>query len=481
MRLLRKDSSVPGPVYALAFVNVCIGLGYGVVAPVIPVFARDFGVTDLAASSVVSIYAFTRVLASFGASRLLVRFDERTVLTAGLLIAATSSLAAAFAPTFLSLLLLRAVGGVGTAMFTISGQQLLFRYSSPTTGGRTASVFQAGFLIGGVLGPVIGGAVALMSLRAPFLTHAVTLIVGVAVVWIAFRSSDKKDAANGIVHDLTTRPPQMKLRTALQDGGFRAAIASNFANGWVGNGVRFTLVPLFVASVIGGSPFVSGLVLVVGAVVQIVVVKPAGKLVDSWGRRPMLALGSSLILLGIIALAVIPTLPILMITMVLWGVGGTCAMVASAATVGDVLEGRGGTPVALYQVTFDIGTMLGPLVAGAVAAQASYSLAFTASIPVAALAVLLALRPWRSTEISTPESKVVVTEESPVAASSIRTLNIITGKEDRCQNRSHSAGSPTISCPTGPEPSPEPVEPIGQTGLSLSTSCASSNDRGSTS
>ncbi|AJW38042.1 MFS superfamily, multidrug transport protein [Rhodococcus sp. B7740] len=132
MRLLRRDSVVPGPVYALAFVNVCIGLGYGVVAPVIPVFARDFGVSDLAASSVVSIYAFTRVLSSFGASRLLVRFDERSVLTAGLLLAAMSSLAAAFAPTFLLLLILRAVGGVGTAMFTVAGQQLLFRYSTPT-------------------------------------------------------------------------------------------------------------------------------------------------------------------------------------------------------------------------------------------------------------------------------------------------------------------------------------------------------------
>ncbi|OZE05115.1 hypothetical protein CH249_09795 [Rhodococcus sp. 05-2255-3B1] len=479
MRLLRRDSVVPGPVYALAFVNVCIGLGYGVVAPVIPVFARDFGVSDLAASSVVSIYAFTRVLASFGASRLLMRFDERTILTAGLLLAATSSLAAAFAPTFLSLLLLRAVGGVGTAMFTVAGQQLLFRYSSPETGGRTASVFQSGFLIGGVLGPVIGGTVALVSLRAPFLTHALTLIVGVAVVWFAFRSSDKKDAVNGVVHDTTTRPEPMTLRSALGHRGFRASIASNFANGWVGNGVRFTLIPLFVATVIGGSPFVSGLVLVVGAVVQIVVVKPAGKLVDSWGRRPMLAFGSGLILLGIVVLALVPTLPILVLTMVLWGVGGTCAMVASAATVGDVLAGRGGSPIAVYQVTFDVGTMLGPLVAGAVVAQASYSLAFTACIPVAALAVLLALRPWRTVAVSTPESKVVVTEESAVPAPTIHDHHF--GKEDRCHNRSLSVGSPTTSSPTGPDPMPEPVEQTGPTELSLSTSCARLSERESTS
>ncbi|TQC43560.1 MFS transporter [Rhodococcus sp. WS4] len=487
MRLLRRDSVVPGQVYALAFVNVCIGLGYGVVAPVIPVFARDFGVSDLAASSVVSIYAFTRVLASFGASRLLMRFDERAVLTAGLLLAALSSLAAAFAPTFLSLLLLRAAGGIGTAMFTVSGQQLLFRYSTTTTGGRTASVFQSGFLIGGVLGPVIGGAVALVSLRAPFITHAVTLIIGMAVVWFAFRSSDRKDVAAGIVHDLSTRPVQMTLRTALRHPGFRASITSNFVNGWVGNGIRFTLIPLFVASVIGGSPFVSGLVLVVGAVVQIVVVRPAGQVVDNWGRRPTLALGSALILLGTVALAVFPTLPMLVFTMVLWGVGGTCSMVASAATIGDVLEGRGGTPVAVYQVTFDVGTMLGPLAAGAVAAQASYSLAFTASIPVAALAVLLALRPWRTTEISTLESKVVVTEESAVPAPLIRPFStqeqneLRSRKEDRCLSRSPSVGSPTILYPTGPEPGQEPVAPTGPTALSLSTSCASSNERESTS
>nr|WP_296765517.1 MFS transporter [Rhodococcus sp. (in: high G+C Gram-positive bacteria)] len=478
---------MPGPVYALAFVNVCIGLGYGVVAPVIPVFARDFGVSDLAASSVVSIYAFTRVLASFGASRILLRFDERTVLTVGLLLAALSSLAAAFAPTFLALLLLRAVGGVGTAMFTVSGQQLLFRYSTSTTGGRTASVFQSGFLIGGVLGPVIGGAVALLSLRAPFLTHAVTLFVGVIVVWFAFRSSDRKDAAAGVVHDLSTRPRQMSVRAALRHQGFRASIMSNFANGWVGNGLRFTLIPLFVASVIGGSPFVSGLVLVVGAVVQIVVVRPAGKLVDSWGRRPMLATGSALILLGVAALALVPTLPVLVLTMALWGIGGTCAMVASAATVGDVLEGRGGTPVALYQVTFDVGTMLGPLVAGAVAAQASYSLAFTASIPVAALAVLLALRPWHTNRVSVPESKVVVTEESATPAPSIRPTSAQeqrdprSRKEERCLTRSPSAGSPTISYPTGRDPGPVPAEPTGPTALSLSTSCASSNERESTS
>ncbi|OZF06383.1 MULTISPECIES: MFS transporter [Nocardiaceae] len=487
MRFPRRDSVVPGPVYALAFVNVCIGLGYGVVAPVIPVFARDFGVSDLAASSVVSIYAFTRVLASFGASRILLRFDERTVLTVGLLLAAASSLAAAFAPTFLALLVLRAVGGIGTAMFTVSGQQLLFRYSTAESGGRTASVFQSGFLIGGVLGPVIGGAVALVSLRAPFLTHAITLIVGVAVVWLAFRSSDRKDAAAGVEHDLSTRPEQMSLLDALRHPGFRAAISSNFANGWIGNGVRFTLVPLFVATVIGGSPFVSGLVLVVGAIVQIVVVKPAGILVDRWGRRPMLAAGSALILFGIVLLAVFPTLLVLVFTMILWGVGGTFAMVSSAATVGDVLHGRGGTPIAVYQVTFDVGTMLGPLVAGAVAAQASYSLAFTASVPVAALAVLLALRPWRTNGTATPDSKVVVTDESATSASSIRSLPTKEQREhrsrneERCQHRSPSAGSPTISSRTGRARGQEPAERTGQTDLSLSTSCASSSERESTS
>lgn len=458
MKVRRRQSVVPGPVYALAFVNVCIGLGYGVIAPVIPVFAGDFGVSDLAASSVVSIYAFTRVLSSFGASRLLVRFDERTVLTAGLLLAATSSLAAAFAPTFLALLLLRAAGGVGTAMFTVSGQQLLFRYSTPETGGRTASVFASGFLVGGVLGPVVGGAVALLSLRAPFLTHAVTLLVGALVLWSALRSSARRDAAAGVAPDPWARVERMPLRVALQHLGFRAAVASNFASGWVGNGIRFTLVPLFVATVLGASPFVSGLVLMVAAVVQIVVVKPAGRLVDSWGRRPMLTLGAILILIGIVALAAFPTLHVLFVTMVLWGVGGTCAMVASAAAVGEALHGRGGTPVALYQVVFDVGTMLGPLVAGAVAARSSYSLAFAACIPVAALAAALALRPWRTTQCTCRS-----------------------GKEDSCQTPSPSDGSPTTSSPTGPVPGPERVEPTGPMVLSPSTSCASSNGRGSTS
>lgn len=478
MRATRRARTVPAPIYAMAFVNACIGLGYGVVAPVIPVFARNFGVSDFAASSVVSIYALTRVLASFGAARILLRLNERSVLQIGLLIAATSSLAAAYAPTFWILLLMRALGGIGTAMFTVAGQQLLFRYSTPQTGGRVASVFQSGFLIGGVLGPVVGGAVAVLSMKGPFLAHAAALLVGVVVVIVALRRRGGEDGTTDAQNHIATRNrEQMTLRQAWSHRGFRAAVFNNFSNGWLGNGMRFTLIPLFVVAVIGASPFVSGLLLFVGAAVQFAAVAPSGMLVDRWGRRPMLAAGSVLVLVGIVLLTAVPTIEALFAVMVLWGIGGTFAMVASAATVGDVLEGRGGTPIATYQVSFDTGTMLGPLVAGAIASGISYPAAFATGIPIAVIAALLCVPRW---QVMHPQNTVPPQSSKAAAEDAVASNATTLRKEERCLAHLHSDGSPTTLSPTGTGRGPELPEATGVTEPLQSMSSSSSKGRGST-
>ena len=59
---------------------------------------------------------------------------------------------------------------------------------------------------------------------------------------------------------------------------------------------------------------------------------------------------------------------------------------SSAAVVGDVIGGRGGTPVAAFQMASDAGAFTGPLVAGALADAASFEVAFLATAAVSGLA-----------------------------------------------------------------------------------------------
>jgi MFS family permease len=59
--------------------------------------------------------------------------------------------------------------------------------------------------------------------------------------------------------------------------------------------------------------------------------------------------------------------------------------------MGDVVAGRGGTVVAVFQMAGDLGAVLGPIVTGWVADAAGYSPAFAISAAVCVLPVFAVL------------------------------------------------------------------------------------------
>jgi MFS family permease len=118
---------------------------------------------------------------------------------------------------------------------------------------------------------------------------------------------------------------------------------------------------------------------------------PMGKVADTIGRRPVIAFG---LIIGAVAFLVLPTVPAiagLVIATVLIGVAAASDSVAPGAVMGDVVAGRGGTVVAVFQMAGDLGTVLGPVVTGFVADQAGYSPAFVLCAVVCALPLLVVL------------------------------------------------------------------------------------------
>lgn len=379
---------LPAEVAVLAAIAFAVAIGFGIVAPVIPLYAREFGVGATLAGAVVSVFAGMRLVSGLLGGRLVDRFAERSVLTTGLLIVAVSSALAGAAQSYPQLLVMRGAGGVGSAMFTVSAFALMYRVVEPGLRGRAAGLIQGGFLLGGVAGPALGGLLAETSLRAPFFVYAVTLGVAAVISTVALRhAADSRREQDGS----SASTPRTTLRTALRSRAYVAALVTQVGTGWALFGIRSSLIPLFVADALGLPTRWVGVGFVLSAVVQGALLLPAGRFVDTVGRRPAMV-GGGVVASGSVALlAVWPTQPGFLLAMALYGAGAALLGTAPAAVVGDVVGSRGGTVVAVSQMASDVGAILGPVVAGILVETGSYTLAFSVTAGVIAAGVLVSL------------------------------------------------------------------------------------------
>lgn len=375
---------LPREVWVLAAANFVVALGYGVVAPVLPQYARHFGVSIAAATFVITAFAIMRLAGAPPAGFLVQRLGERRVYISGLIIVALSTGACALADTYWQLLLFRSLGGVGSAMFTVSSLGLMIRISPPDARGRVSGLFSSGFMIGSVGGPILGALTAGLGLSAPFLIYGAALLVAAAVVFVSLRNSAVIASSDG------DDGPPVPFRTVFAHRAYKAALLSNFATGWASFGLRVALVPLFVVEVLGGSPGVAGLALTAFAVGNISVVIPSGYLSDRLGRRTLLIVGLTLAALSTGAVGFTTSLPVFLVAAYIAGAATGIFVSPQQAAVADVVgsRSRGGTAVATFQMMADVGSIGGSLLVGLIAQYLSFSWAFVISGAIMLLAAL---------------------------------------------------------------------------------------------
>jgi len=369
---------------------VAVAVGFGVVAPAIPQFARSFGVGKTAAGAVVSAFALMRFVSAIGGGRLVDAFGERLILATGIGIVAVSTGLAGLSQSYLQLLLLRGVGGIGSAMFTISATALLFRVVDGSSRGRATGLFQSGFLIGGLLGPLVGGFLTDVSLRLPFYVYAVSLLAAGAIGAVFLSNSRLRgEADSNTDSDSATTT---SLREAWSHPAYRAAVTVNFAIGWAFFGVRMSLVPLFVIEALHERAVWTGAGFLCASLAQVAFLVVAGRFVDRTGRRPAMIVGTVVAGTALVGLALTTSLPLFLAAMTAMGVGGAFIGTAPGAVVGDIMHGRGGRVVAVFQMASDAGAITGPLAAGWLADQLSFTAAFAACAVVLFVGTAMALR-----------------------------------------------------------------------------------------
>jgi hypothetical protein len=171
------------------------------------------------------------------------RFGSRQVMTIGIAVVAVSSVLAGFSQSFAQLLVLRGVGGLGSAMFSVSAQALLLASVPSGQRGRASGLYTGGFPARRDHWPgARRGGGRLVAARAFLPVRRAARGAG----------GDRRGRARagGASGDPRATPSPRESLTvlagALRSRACQAVAAVNLADGFAVLGIRGAIIPLFV-------------------------------------------------------------------------------------------------------------------------------------------------------------------------------------------------------------------------------------------
>ena len=369
-------------------------VGFGIILPVLPLYAEDFGASPAMAAAVIAVFSAAQMVAAPLWGRLSDRIGRKPVLIAALIGSSIGSLVTGLAGVLWVLFLGRVLDGASGSSYAV-GQAAVADLAEPEDRPRLLGLLAAAFGVGFVAGPLIGSIAALGGRELPFFVAA-ALAAGNAIVALVRLPSGRSAGRSagmpaGQSAGLGPKPGRLALWGAAGPAVRRLAVLSLVAMmGFAGFEATFAMLVEHRFPDVG-DPTIYGLFALIGLLMVLVQTRIVGPVNARLGTRSTLRTALSLVAAGMVVLAMGGGWAGLAVALVLLVVGqGVFGPTLSNATVETVGADGRGSALGLQQSAGAFGRILGPLLAGVlfgrVAVGAPYLVA--AVLALAALAVV---------------------------------------------------------------------------------------------
>jgi MFS family permease len=337
-------------------------LGQGVLRPTLPLYLRGvFSANYRMVTAIPTVFGAGKWVASLPAGYLLDRVGRRPIMICGLLVIACSDVGSVMTSAYGVFLGVRALAGVGWAMFGTVATTTIVDLPAVQRRGRAVSLLMMSETSGLLLGSAAGGWLYQgVGVASPFLFESACMVLAALCVarWALPPVGAQEEAAR--------RSARWRhLAAVLGTPGVLVMSMTNAALTVIQTGVLVFLFPLYLVTRGGLAPEAVGLLTSVSILGRLVALWLGGSVSDRWGRMRVLIPG----LLAYAAL--LGSLPFLVHPMVLalWSLalGAAAGFVATlpTAVIGDqVLPPWQGLAIGWLRTMTDSGQILGPLVMG---------------------------------------------------------------------------------------------------------------------
>ena len=365
--------------FAAIFFTVFIDIiGFGIVIPVLPVYAEHFGATAVQIGWLVGIFSLMQFLFAPWWGRVSDRHGRRPVLIIGMVGTAAGYLAMGFAGTFAALFVARTVAGISGANIG-AAQAYLADISAPGERARAMGLVGAAFGLGFVFGPALGGwAGAVFHYSAPMFVAATLSVANLFFVAFFVPESlppGKRGAGRSRFREICAH---------VKRGQFAWSACAYFS-AVAGFSILTTVFALYLLHRFRIDTKGTGLILagmgVIGAVIQGGMI---GRLVKIFGEGALAVTGCLSMAAGLAALAFSENFPVMFASAAFVGIGNSLLAPTLTSLASRAAEPEWqGRALGLLQSAGSLARFLGPMTAG-------FLLAAGGGLPYASLALLSA-------------------------------------------------------------------------------------------
>ncbi len=358
-RVRRLDNAFLA-IYAPTFL---LASAQGLMVPILPLYAKSFGVSDGLVAVAAAALATGTLLADVPSGMLLAKIGRRAAMLVGTGAFASAAFLNGLAQQFPILVACQLVAGIGASLWAISRLAYITDAVPSADRGRVLSTFGGVNRIGVFGGPAVGGLIGVQfGLNVPFILGgclaALAMLIALRFVpdsggGVSTRRQVRWRLVGGVV-----RANAAELSTA----GAAQVFAQMIRAG------RQLLIPLYGATVLGLDAAAIGSIVSIAAAVDMSLFLPAGWLMDRFGRKAA-AVPSFLVMgLGMLLVPQAHDYPTLLAAALVLGFGNGLGA-GTMMTLGADLAPREavGEFLGVWRLIGDVGAMAGPLAVGAVA------------------------------------------------------------------------------------------------------------------
>jgi multidrug resistance protein len=203
-----KNKSALGLIFLTVFIDL---LGFGILIPILPAFAKkELFVDEAAIGVVVAIYSFVQFLFNPVFGKLSDKYGRKPIIVICLFINALGYIIFAFTHSFAMLLLSRIVAGVGGSSIAVA-QAYIADVTTKENRSKGMGKIGMAFGLGFVFGPLIGGFLAEYSYMVTGFGAAGFSLLAFIVTWILLPESHVRP-----VDDLLKKRKLFDIKTFIE-------------------------------------------------------------------------------------------------------------------------------------------------------------------------------------------------------------------------------------------------------------------------